>query len=154
MTRMSDPDTSTLLTRAWESHANGIDEIRRSLLARSWAHDPAERVRAQQFLMQAQAAAFNLVVAPDPLRPAFLLNTVFEPNLYTWLMPNPDCVYRYAFVDGARSYRITGRTGQAAIVELQVIGGFWGDPDLKLFGNHDLTHASSGDGAFEIFVGP
>jgi len=155
MTRSSAPDASPVLTRAWESHASGIEEIRRSLLARSWARDPAEQVRAQQFLMQAQAAAFNLVIAPDPLRPTFLLNTVFEPNLYTWLMPNPDCVYRYAFVDGAHSFQITGRTSHAHIAELQVIGGFWGDPDLALLGNYDLTHfESEGDGSLEIFVGP
>jgi len=151
----SDPDAPALLARAWEDYARGIEELRRTLLACEWAHDPAEQVRAHHFLLQAQAAAFNLVVAPDPERPAFLLGTVFEPNVYTWLMPNPDCIYRYAFVDGARSFEISGRASAAEIVELQAIGGFWGDPDLKLLGSQDLGRLeAAADGAFRLFVGP
>src|SRR5262245_40617170 len=70
-------------------------------------------------------------------------------------MPNPDCVYRYAFVDGARTFEVTGRTGAAHLVELQVIGGFWGDPDLKLLGSTDLAPLASGAGGdFRLHVGP
>jgi hypothetical protein len=152
---MTHPDSATALAQAWERHACAIDEIRRGLLALEWAREPAEQVRAQRLLLQAQAAAYNLVIAPDPRRPAFLLNTVFEPNLYTWLMPNPDCLYRYAFVDGARRFEIRGLAGRAPIVELQVIGGFWGDPDLKLLGSTDLGSVAPGsDGSFRLVVGP
>src|SRR5262245_51698392 len=110
---VGDPGTCAALSRDWERWARGIEELRRELLACEWAQDPDEALRAHRFLLQAQAAAYNLVVAPDPSRPAFQLGTVFEPNVYTWLMPNPDCVYRYAFVDGARSFEISGRTGEA-----------------------------------------
>ena len=122
MAQRAGSDASSLLARAWETTLAGLDEIRQGLLACAWARHPAEAVRAQRFLLQAQAAAWNLVVAPDPARPAFQLGTVFEPNVYTWLMPNPDCVYRYAFVDGSRPFEIRGVTGAAHIVELQVIG--------------------------------
>jgi len=155
MAQRSGSDASSALSRAWETYLAGLDEIRQGLLACEWATDPAEPVRAQHFLLQAQAAAWNLVLAPDPARPAFQLGTVFEPNVYSWLMPNPDCVYRYAFVEGARPFEITGRTGAAHIAELQVIGGFWGDPDLKLLGSHDLAPLTAGAGAeFRLSVGP
>src|SRR6185369_11479144 len=140
---------------AWQAYRQAIDTLRARMLASPLAADPADRVRAYHWIMQAEAAAYNLVIAPRPSHPRFLTHTVFEPNLYTWLLPNADFLYRYAFVDGTKTFRITGRPGTAHFLEAQVIGGFWGDPGLKLGRTYDFERFTrNADGSLEIIVGP
>jgi hypothetical protein len=143
------------LDAAWRAYQDVLKTLRRRMLASSLAADPADRARAQYWLMQAQAASFNLVIGPRQSRPTFFVNTVFEPNLYTWLLPNADFLYRYAFLDGAGRFRIRGKRGSSHFLEAQTISGFWGDPNLRLLATYDFDKFEpSGDGAFEIAVGP
>jgi hypothetical protein len=154
---VSDNTTATAgaIEEAWRAHRAAIEQLRRHMLESPLAHNPADRLRAQHWLMQAEAAAYNLVIAPQQSRPAFLIDSVFQPNLYSWLMPNPDFLYRYVFVDGARSYRIRGRRGSTHFLEAQAISGFWGDPQLRLLRTYDFDQFErAADGGFEIHVGP
>jgi hypothetical protein len=140
---------------AWAAYQGQLESLRARLFASKLAAEPADRVRAQCWLMQAQAVAYNLVIAPRQDRPCFFTSTVFEPNIYTWILPNADFLYRYAFVDGAKRFRITGRRGGAHFLEAQTISGFFGDPKLKLLRTYDFDRFVMGDdGAFEIEVGP
>jgi hypothetical protein len=145
----------TALDTAWAALDEGIEALRRRGLASPLAADPADRARLHLWLLQARAMVHNLAVAPDWVCPTLLTGTVFEPNTYGWLMPNPDFFYRYAFLDGARSYRIEGRLGSAHFLEGQVISGFWGDPAIRLLKNYDFADFARGaDGSIAVTVGP
>ncbi|MFO0687897.1 MAG: DUF1214 domain-containing protein [Myxococcota bacterium] len=141
------------LDAAWHAHRARVEALRERMLASPLAADPADRVRAHAWLMQAQAAAYNLAIAPRSSHPKLLLSTVFEPNVYSWLLPNADFLYRYAFLDGGRRFRLRGTRGSAHFLEAQTIRGFWGDPDLKLLSSYDLGRFEAGpDGRLEIAV--
>lgn len=149
------PDGADRLDAAWHAHRARVEALRERMLASPLAADPADRLRAHGWLLQAEAAAYNMAIAPRPSHPKLLLSTVFEPNVYSWLLPNADFLYRYAFLDGARRFRIRGRMGSAHFLEAQTIRGFWGDPDLKLLASYDLDRFEHGpDGSLEIAVGP
>ncbi len=151
----SPPRLSPALDAAWDSYRSDVEALRAQLFGSPLADEPADRVRAQYWLMQAQALAYNLAIAPDPARPRFFVNTVFDPGLYTWILPNADFLYRYAFVDGAGRFRISGKRGTTHFLEAQTIGGFFGDPGLKLLATYDFDRFVAGaNGGFEIVVAP
>jgi hypothetical protein len=146
---------SPAMKAAWAAYHSELEDLRRQVYGSDLAADPADQARAHYWFMQAQALAFNLVIAPRQSHPAFFVNTVFEPNIYTWILPNADFLYRYAFVDGARSFRISGTRGTSHFLEAQTISGFFGDPNLKLLKTYDFDKfALNADGSFEIVVGP
>jgi hypothetical protein len=146
---------SPAMAAAWAAYHREIEDLRRQVYDSALAADPADQARAHYWFMQAQALAFNLTIAPRQSHPVFFTNTVFEPNHYTWILPNADFLYRYAFVDGAQRYRITGRRGASHFLEAQTISGFFGDPDLKLLKTYDFDKFEiAPDGSFEIGVGP
>src|SRR5882757_8212062 len=146
---------SPAMEAAWAAYHRDLEDLRRQVYGSALAAEPADQARAHYWFMQAQALAFNLTVAPRQSHPVFFTGTVFEPNLYTWILPNADFLYRYAFVDGAQRYRITGRRGNSHFLEAQTISGFFGDPNLKLLKTYDFdTFQTSADGGFEIGVGP
>jgi len=140
---------------AWAAYHREIEALRAQVYGSALAADPADQARAHYWFMQAQALAFNLTIAPRQSHPVFFTGTVFEPNHYTWILPNADFLYRYAFVDGARRYRIAGRRGTSHFLEAQTISGFFGDPNLKLLKTYDFDRFETrSDGGFEIGVGP
>jgi hypothetical protein len=149
------PHLSPAMEAAWRTWQDDLEALRATLYSSKLATDPADQARAHYWLMQAQAVAFNLVIAPDQSRPSFFIGTVFEPNVYTWILPNADFLYRYAFVDGAGRFRITGRRGTSHFLEAQTISGFFGDPKLRLLATYDFDRfVRDADGGFEIAVGP
>ncbi len=150
----SDSAPAQTLTDAWRQYVDGFEQLRKDVFACEFARDPAERAKAQYWLLQAQAASYNLVVAPKQAYPALFVNTVFEPNVYNWLLPNADFKYRYAFLDGKRSYRIHGQRGTSLHLDAQVMSGFWGDPDMRQLGNHDFARFTASDGTIDVTVGP
>lgn len=146
---------SPRMAAAWAEYQRDLERIRADLFSMELAADPAAQVGAQYLFMQAQAAAFNLVIAPCTSHPAFYLHTFYEPNVYNWLLSNPDFLMRVAFVDGARSFVIRGRRSNSRFMEIQALRGFWGDPKMKQLANYDLdTFPRDAGGYFEIGVGP
>jgi len=153
MTGQPFPCLSPAVDAAWRAWQDELETLRGLLYGSRLAADPANQVRAYRWLMQAQALAYNLVIAPDQSRPRFFVNTVFEPGIYDWILPNADFLYRYAFVDGNGRFRITGRHCGSHFLEAQTIAGFFGDPDLKLLGTYDFDRFQANpDGSFEIIV--
>jgi hypothetical protein len=143
------------LDSAWRTYTEGIEALRRTLHAMPIARTPADHAAADRWLIQAQAAAHALVLAPDPRRPTFLVHNLFEPHVFNWLLPNPDFLYRYAFLDGAGSYRIEGLRRNTHFLDAQTLRGFWGDPDMRLMDSHSLDEVGTlPDGRIEIHVGP
>ena len=143
------------MAAAWADYQRELEDLRGQVYGSDLAADPADQARAHYWFMQAQALAFNLTIAPRQSHPVFFVGTVFEPNLYTWILPNADFLYRYAFVDGARNYRITGRRGNSHFLEAQTISGFFGDPKLRLLKTYDFDKFQiDANGDFAIGVGP
>jgi hypothetical protein len=142
------------LEQSWRDYHTALAALRQKMLALPLAGNPADAVRAQQWLMQAQAAAYNLVIAPNHDCPQFFKSTVFEPNTYTWLMPNADFVYRYAFLSSTGNYLIRAQRGSSHFLEIQAISGFWGDPALKMLKTYDVEKfTADSNGMINIVVG-
>ncbi len=143
------------LDTAWKAYREGIESLRETLHAMPIARTTADHVAADRWLLQSQAAAYNLVLAPDPRRPRFLVHSVFEPNVYNWLLPNPDFLYRYAFLDGRGTYRIEGVRRDAHFVDAQMISGFWGDPKMRMLESYNFDALGiETNGKVDIHLGP
>lgn len=146
---------SNELDTAWRRYYDGIEALRSTLHSMTIARSSFDHVAADRWLLQSQAAAHNLVLAPDPRHPRFLLHHVFDPNVYSWLLPNADFVYRYAFVDGRGTYRIRGMRRSAYFVDIQMISGFWGDPGMRLMDSYDFDALGITSGSrVDLYVGP
>ena len=76
--------------------------------------------QANHFLMQIQAASYSWVMAPRVDYPRFYLG-LLEPLVWNWALPCPDFRYRWAFVDGAQTYRIRGKRGDARFLDIQLM---------------------------------
>lgn len=137
----------------WTGYQQALDRVRARLLGLPAAAGPDGIAAVDRLMAEACATAFNLVIAPDPARPALLSSTVFSPGTYDWMMPNPDFLYRYAFLDPRYRYRLTGRRGTSAFLDAQTIAGFFGDPDLKLLDSHMLDAMIGEEGAIDVELG-
>lgn len=141
---------------AWARYQACIEEVRQLVLTSPLTnHDPRTRAEALAILPQIQAQAYLLAVAPRPDYPRFLTHEFFQPNVFTYNLPCPDFVYRSAFLDGRRTYRITGERGTASWVNFQAFNCFSGvgAADPRRLGNWDLDDfAMTADGTFEIIV--
>ena len=130
-----------------------LEEARALVLGAEISADPAVRAQGLYLLQMLQAFGFNIYVAPRQAYPNFYLHSIFMPFESGFGAPCPDFFYRWAFLDGRRSYRITGRTGTTRWIEFQTHKGFWGDPDQGHLGNHDLdAFELDRDGRFEIIA--
>lgn len=136
------------LDAAWSAYQSALETLRQRLL--SLETNPDTGWQAHRLFLEAQAAAYNLVIAPQWDRPRFQSQTVFSQPLYDWIMPNPDFLYRYAFVAGDGTFEITGRLGTSHFLDAQLIRGFFGDPALQLMENHDLRKLAAADGALRV----
>ena len=140
---------------AWARYQQGLDEVRALYYNHPYAEYPPDRQLADYHILQIQAAAFNLVIAPRPDYPRFTLHGMFDPISYTWLGPNPDTPYRGAFVDGRRAYRIWGKRKNSRLCLIQSVNCYFTLPPAEMRQNgmynfDDFQVAP--DGSFEIIV--
>jgi hypothetical protein len=143
------------LATAWRAYRDHLDALCQRMLGSPVATTTADQARAINWLLQVQATAFKLVVAPRPSQPVFYTNTVFEPNIYTALLPNADFLYRYAFVTGGSRFRVKVKRGRSHFLEAQIFAGFWGDPKIRPLATYDLDKfQTNADGTIDIMVGP
>lgn len=137
---------------AWRIYQDGVQRLLGRLLALDAAQTEEGAAQAHKVLLEAQAAAYNLTIAPDLRRPRLQRQTVFTSGVYDWLMPNPDFIYRYGFLDGDGAYRLTGKRGASAFLDIQTIAGFFGDPDLKLLDSFQLDAWTDAAGDIDVFL--
>ena len=157
MTTATAPPQSAMspeMSAAWQRYLAGLEVIRERIYATDMEWRPETRAAAAYFLMQAQASAFNTCLAPKQSFPAFYVHTTFEPNIYTWTLPNPDFHYRWAFIDGRRTYRIWGQRGSTLWLDIQVMRSHWCDDDPEVIGNYDPDAVMNADGSFEYILSP
>ena len=146
---------SPRMADAWDRYQQGLNGVRQLYYNHPYAEYAPDRQLADYHVLQIQAAAFNLVIAPRPDYPRFTLHGMFDPISYTWLGPNPDTPYRGAFVDGTRTYRIRGKRNSCKICLMQSVNCYFTLPpaEMRMNGMYDLDdfHLEP-DGGFEIIV--
>lgn len=143
---------SPAMEAAWQRYRDGIEQLRQRIFSTEMLWRPEAHAAAHYFFMQAQAAAFNTCFAPKQSYPAFYEHTTFEPNIYTWTLPNPDFHYRWAFIDGRRRYRVWGTRGSTLWLDLQVMRSHWCDERPEVIGNYDPDSIKDADGRFEYIL--
>ena len=124
------------------------------LVLEALARGPQERAEGWRYLLRyLTGGALLCVELADPEWPE--LQRMVDTTC-SWGIDNPDCIYLYAAVDGASTYRIAGTRGSATHLDVQVSRGHFADaPAFGVIGSlshHDLVVGE--DGRFELFVGP
>lgn len=140
----------------WADHARALQEVKEQWFASGWAETAAERHRAMYHVMQIAHTGFNVLVAPRQDFPYFTKTHAFHhPMTYTWGLCCPDFHYQFTFLDGAHSYRITGKRGTMRWSEIHLQNGFWGDPNYRQVGIIEFDKLEMDtEGNFEIVVSP
>ena len=146
--------TSPRLEQVSRRYQATLDELAAEMLALPFAQSPAEQAKIANLMQQAQAMTYAMYIAPNRHYPVFYKHTVFLPNVFTWIAPCADFLYRFAFVDGRRTYRIWGKRSNSRFFNIQVLGHFWESPNMKLMATYDLDDFVREDGSFELFAGP
>ncbi len=109
---------------------------------------------AIQQMMMSLSQGYTAIFHSDPQHPVFysFLNPIFKSAA-----PNPDYMYRMAFVEGTGTYRISGKRGTTRFIHLSIGSGFIGVDDVPgpAVGNLDLDSLKIGpDGEFSIIIAP
>lgn len=140
---------------AWGEYARAREEVRNQILSNELCSDPKIRAQALYFLQMNEASAFGFYIAPRKAYPHLYIHSIFMPFEITTGQACPDFLYRWAFLDGKRTYRLWGRRGQTLWTDMQVQTGHWGDENVRNLGNYrfdDMQHDA--DGNYEIILSP
>ena len=149
------PATATPeLKAAWAAYHAALEEMRLAMEATPrFQAQPQHRAKAYHTLMEAQAQAYNFVVAPRMMQPRIFFNSGWQTDLYTLGQNCQDLLYGVTLLDGRQTYRMSGRMGDLGIFLLQVQNGIFGEPDVKLVGNYDWADLQKDqDGRFEVIL--
>ena len=151
---MATNSVHTPVQAAWARFQAMADEMRVKMESTSRFRDnPQNRAKAYYTLLEAQAMAYNFVVAPRLDHPRIQVETGWQSHFYTLGQNGMDLYYGVAFLDGKRSYRISGRMGDLRLMLLQVLSGLPGRPESKTVGNYDFDQFKKGkDGYFSIVM--
>lgn len=141
---------------AWLRYRAELDREHEEILKLPETQDSELRAQALYYLQSLEATAHLLYIAPRHQYPAFYVDSVFQPMLeVSWGIPNPDFHYRWAWLDGARSYRVWGNKRGSFWATIQVYKGFWGDEVQGNLGNIDFDDVPTDEnGNFEFWLGP
>lgn len=143
---------SPLMEAAWQRYHAGLERIRQRIFSTEMHWLPETHAAAHYFLMNAQASAFTTCFAPKQAYPAFYEHSTFEPNIFTWTLPNPDFQYRWAFIDGTRTYRVWGQRGNTLWLDIQINRSHWCDDEPTVYGNYNADDVADADGNFEYIL--
>jgi hypothetical protein len=137
---------------AWSDYYTTLDEMRLAMEATPMYRDqPQHRAKAYHTLIEAQAMAYNFVVAPRMLHPRIFVNCGWQTDMYTLGQNCQDLRYGVAFVDGRQTYRMKGRMGGISLFLMQTLNGLFGEAGVKVIGNYDWSNFEiESDGRFEI----
>lgn len=145
---------------AWQAYCREINDFREWMHAQPYAKHPMVRAQADYLAQQMPGVAFMLYGASNTGYPLIRAESFFTPLMYNNVFPNPDFLYRYVFLDGARSYRMWGKLGTARTFnDVQIFTSFFGSKESLTEPISGTQHFSifdyaDRDGSFEIFIGP
>ena len=140
------------LTRAWQNYYSSIEVGRRLMEDTPRFRDhPENRAAVYYTLAEAQAMAYNFAVAPRPDFPRVYVQTTWQTDLYTLGGNDASTYYASMFLDGNRTYRVTGRLGDVRIMTLHVASSLGGNPKYRFVDNREFVGSDmKGDRSFEI----
>ncbi|MCA1844825.1 MAG: DUF1214 domain-containing protein [Actinobacteria bacterium] len=143
------------LRDAWDRYLAVIDETGALVEATPRFQDrPANRASAYLGLHEAQAMAYTFALAPRTCDPLVYAQSTWHSHLFTLGQNCGDFRYGALFLDGRRSYRLTGRMGDLRLLLLQVHNRLLGHPQSEEIGNYDFGDFDPGpDGTFDVVVG-
>jgi hypothetical protein len=139
---------------AWLELIDALRPIGARVADRAWNGNSGQsRMETYRLLTMALAQGFIDYVYPDPRHPDWMpaYNTAL--NL---LAPVPDYMYQIAVIDGAGTYRISGRRGSSLFVDMSIFTSF---PSLGGQGptagriSLDSLHLGP-DGALDLILSP
>lgn len=146
---------SPALRRAWESYHSAVDEMRFALEKSSMFLNPRYRAKAFHVMMEVQAIAYCMAVAPRLATPRILTSSGWHDDLFSLGLVGSDWHYGLTYLDGAQTYRLKGRLGDNKLVLVQVTNKSLGMEGGKTIGMYDLTEIAdiASDGSYDITVG-
>jgi hypothetical protein len=115
--------------------------------------DEQSALEGYKWIFSILAVGLDAYVWADPLRPRFV--DIVGPYR-KWGGDNADAFYQYAPIDPTRTYRVTGRRGDAAYLSLTVYGGpSDGRYSERIVGTvNDRSVDIDDDGNFSIVLSP
>ncbi|HEY9469154.1 MAG TPA: DUF1214 domain-containing protein [Propionibacteriaceae bacterium] len=152
-------DVATL-RQAWARYTEAGEECRLLLEDTDrFRNHPELRSQAYATLAEAQAMAYNFAVQPvvngvNGDYPEAGWHTTWHHNLYHLGQSVQDFQYGGLFLDGRKTYRMTGRIGNARLLLLQVHNHLNGHPASEEIGNYDFHQAFElgDDGSFDVIL--
>jgi hypothetical protein len=146
--------TGPAVPMEWERFIDLIRGIDKTL---EFVIDPDDAWLKQEAIQQmamSLAQGYTAIFHSDPQHPMFysFLNPILKSAA-----PNPDYMYRSSFIEGAGTYRISGRRGTTLFVHFGIGSGYIGVDDVPgpTVGNIDLDEVPQGpNGEFSFIIGP
>ena len=145
--------TSTTAQLEWSAFHASLKDIENTLAYVQGGADSWLRQEAIQQMAMSLSQAYALHFSDDPARPSFapLLTPIIKSAA-----PNPDYMYRLAFIDDVGIYRVAGTRGNNLFTQLGIGGGLVGVDDvpgapmLSIEIDDDLTLDRAGNFSFII----
>ncbi len=151
---MTDFSADAALKAAWELWHSTAEDVRAAIENTDrFRNDPAQRGAAYQSLLEAQAMAYNIAVAPRRYmeHPRVFNHSTWHDNLLALGQPIQDFKYTGLFLDGRRTYSARIRRGESKLWLTQVHNKCLGDPESKEIGNYDYDDfAANPDGTIDL----
>ena len=147
-------ESTRQLQQAWSRYYASLETARLEIEASP--HFAQEQHRAQGYyvLAEAQAMAYNWIIAPRLNHPRIFTHTAWISYLYGLPANCPDIIYSMLALDGRYSYRLKGRYGDLCLMLLQVFNGPMGIASTECTGNYEYTAQETGGDEFEIILSP
>lgn len=143
-----------ILKKAWDRFNASMEASRQAVEATSHFDDPAHRAQGYYCLLEAQAMAYNWVVAPRLNHPRIFTHTAWATYLYTIAGNCPDIIYSVMPLDGRYTYRVRGRYGDVRLLLMQVMNKPMGVEGSRCTGNYEFTKANGGRDEVDIILSP
>src|SRR5688572_21315428 len=132
--------TNPAVAKAWTLWQSTIEAMREAIEATPrYREQPAHRAQAIHSLIEAQAMAYNMAIAPRTNHPRVWTHTAWNTYLFTLGQQPPDSLHGCLILDGRQTYTLRGRIGDLKIMLLQVYSHMLGLAETKALGNHDFA---------------
>lgn len=143
-----------MLTQAWKEYTAALQDIQQQFEATErMTLRQDHRAQGYQALMEMQAMAYNMVIAPRQNHPRIYTGTSWNTYFYTLGQNSPDSHYGALMLDGHQTYRLRGRMGAIRIMLMQVNNRMLGDTGSKMIGNYDFANMEcNAAGEFEVII--
>lgn len=140
------------LKAAWDRFHAAQESARQLIEAAPRFDEPAHHAAGYHALIEAQAMAYNWIVAPRLDHPRIFTHTSWATYLFTLAGNCPDFIYGILPLDGRGTYRLRGRHGDVRLLLVQVLNKPMGVDGSRCTGNYEFSRADTGDDEIEIVL--